>query len=155
MSGSLDTQLVGFGSAEQWQRALPNAPRVPQRGAPIEPHRPAGIGLGQQTQPARGQVGAAGEFLDGCEGRGPCRDDLRRPSFAKPVDLPQPEPQGEAGIGARLKAVVPPTRIHIDLAHLYPMLLRIADELRGSIKAHGLRIEQPAGEHRGLIIFDP
>ena len=38
---------------------------------------------------------------------------------------------------------------------LYRMLTRIADDLGRGVKAHRLRIEQRAGERRGVTPFDP
>ena len=35
---------------------------------------------------------------------------------------------------------IPITRIDVDLAHIHAMFTRIADQLRGGVKAHGLRV---------------
>src|SRR6185295_20349548 len=50
--------------------------------------------------------------------------------------------------GCRFKRAIPIAVVHIDLAHLDTMFPRIADDLRGGVKAHWLRVEQGGGERR-------
>src|SRR3546814_18625472 len=47
------------------------------------------------------------------------------------------------------------TLFRSDRAHLDPMPLRIAHELRGGVQAHRLRIEDAAREDRGMMAFQP
>ena len=54
-----------------------------------------------------------------------------------------------------LEHIVPMRMIDIDLAQFDTMFARIADDLCGCIKAHGLRIEQGAGKDIGIATFHP
>src|SRR3546814_7127065 len=74
------------------------------------------------------------------------RDDRVRPYLAKPVDLPESQPQREDAVVGAFETVVPMAGVDVGRAHLDPMLARIADELRGGIEAHRLRIEDAADE---------
>ncbi len=51
--------------------------------------------------------------------------------------------------------IVPPAHIHVDAMDGDAVLARVAHQLRGRVKAHRLGIEQGAGEHGGLMAFDP
>src|SRR3546814_10825458 len=113
--------------------------------------RSAGVGLGEQPQRAVRQGGAACHFLDAGERIGARRDDRVRPYLAKPVDLPESQPQREDAVVGAFETVVPMAGVDVGRAHLDPMLARIADELRGGIEAHRLRIEDAADEDGGEI----
>ena len=57
---------------------------------------------------------------------------------------------------ARLPACSPSRcMIDVDLAHLDPMLARVADDLGRRVEAHRLRVEQRAGERRRIVAFQP
>ena len=59
-----------------------------------------------------------------------------RPHRPKSVYLPHPQSQR-----ALLDSIVPMARIDVYRPDLHPIFLRIADNLRRRVKAHGLRIE--------------
>ncbi len=54
-----------------------------------------------------------------------------------------------------LQSVLPEAERHIDLAHLDAVLARIADDLRGRVKSHRLRIQQTAAESVGMKTLEP
>ena len=63
-------------------------------------------------------------------------DNGLRPHLPKSVDLPHPQPQR-----ILLDYIIPMARIDVYRPDLHPIFLRIADNLRRCVKAHGLRIE--------------
>lgn len=111
---------------------------------------PQGIGRGQRLQVTAVQVGAPGEVLDIPEGaRG---GDPLGAGTGQALDHPEPQPQG--GRGA-LQGAVPVTDTDIDRPHLDPVAPGILHELGGGIEAHGLAVQQRAGEGRGLVALEP
>ncbi len=148
-------QLRRLGRGEQWQHPLRSPARFPQCLAPAEPDRAAGIGIAKQPQRARRQPGALRQLLDMGEARVPRRDQLRRPFLAEAVDLAEAQADRERAIVPPLEQIVMVAGVDIRAAHLHSMLARVADQLGGRIKAHRLRIEQRAGEHRRMMAFEP
>ena len=67
----------------------------------------------------------------------------------------QAQPHRMMGAGRLFKRVVPRAFIDIGRAHLNPVRLRIPHELRGGIKAHGLRIEDRRTENIRVMTFEP
>src|SRR3546814_10449763 len=65
------------------------------------------------------------------------------------------DPQRQRSIPLSLQAVVPKACCYIDGTHLHAMFLRITDDLRCSVEAHGLRIQQRAGKDGRMMTFDP
>ena len=63
--------------------------------------------------------------------------------------LPLPQARG------RFQRAVPLALIYVDLAHLDPMLARVAHDLGRSVEAHRLRVQQRAGERRGIFPLQP
>ena len=83
------------------------------------------------------------------------RDQPRRPRFAQAIDLAQAEPQRRRDVAIAFEAVIPAALVDVDRAHLDAVILCIADDLRGRVKPHRLRVEQPAGEGGGVMAFEP
>src|SRR3546814_12435828 len=65
------------------------------------------------------------------------------------------DPQRQRSIPLSLQDVVPKACIDIDGTHLHAMFLRITADLRRSVEAHGLRIQQRAGKDGRITTFDP
>src|SRR5271157_4660939 len=59
------------------------------------------------------------------------------------------------GLSNRLKRMIPLAGVHIDGPHLHAMLTRIAHQLGGRVKAHGLAVQNRGGEHVGVIALQP
>ena len=54
-----------------------------------------------------------------------------------------------------LQRAIPMAVVDRDRAHFDAMLARIADDLRGRIKAHRLRVEQRSAEDVGMMMLHP
>ena len=70
------------------------------------------------------------------------------------LDLPQPEPEHRV-LRHRLQRAVPIRMVDIDGPNLDPVLGRVADNLRRSVEAHRLTVQQRAGEDGGIAAFHP
>ena len=76
--------------------------------------------------------------------------------LAQAVDLAHAETQREDVASADgLQCAVPVAVIDVGLARLDTMVACTAHDLRRRVKAHGLRIEQSAGEYRRVMAFEP
>ncbi|GBF26181.1 hypothetical protein MnTg02_01218 [bacterium MnTg02] len=85
-----------------------------------------------------------------------CHNNFLRLTGPEPIHLPEAEPERPAlAIFARLQRAIPNAVINVDRVHLNPMLAGAADNLRRRVKTHGLRIQEPAGEDRRVMAFEP
>ncbi len=77
--------------------------------------------------------------------------------LSKPLHLAKAEAKRTMGaaIALWLERTVPIAQIDIDGMHLDAMRLRVAHDLRRRIEAHGLAVEQRAGEDLGMKAFEP
>src|SRR5690606_32377560 len=75
--------------------------------------------------------------------------------FAHPPDLPEPQPQGQSAIRARLQRAIPERVIDRNRAHFDTAVAGIAHELRGGVEAHGLAVQERAGEDRLMMTLQP
>src|SRR5690348_7334086 len=92
---------------------------------------------------------AAGpQLLDGAIW--PAFDQSVRRFALQSVDLAQSEAHRPV-----LQRAIPVAVIHIDFAHLDAMFARVADDLRGGVEAHRLRVQQRAGERRWVAPLEP
>src|SRR4051794_37006105 len=91
---------------------------------------------------------AAVQFLD-TPVRTPGQQTVGRLAL-KTVDLAQAETHG-----AVLERAIPIAAIHIHLEHIHSMLACVADDLRGCVEAHRLRVQKRAGEGRGIFPPQP
>ena len=73
----------------------------------------------------------------------------------KAVDLAKAEPHRAIFPIALLQRVLRVAEGHVDLAHLDAVGAGIADDLRRGVKAHRLRVQQPAAERVGMIMLQP
>jgi hypothetical protein len=74
---------------------------------------------------------------------------------AKAVDLAEAKPHRAILALTLLQRVLRKAVGHVDLAHLDVVVAGIADDLRGCVKAHRLRIEQAAAERVGVVMLQP
>ena len=158
--GQLGVRLLGqlgrVRRGEQRQHALRHSPRLPQRIAPAQPDRAAGIGIGQQPQ-ARATASPArcASCSTWVKPVPRAATSASAHSSRKPSIWRKPSRSASAPSSRRSKQIVPTAGVDIDPAHLDPMLARIADQLRGRVEAHRLGIQQRAGEHRRMMAFEP
>ena len=154
-SGSLNSGL----NCASRRSASANSGSVSSRSALIaqdasrrpRPMRAKGVGLGE-THQARDRHARRGARVRARRSKGACRaacrDELLPVLFGKAARHAQAEPHRAAALIERFKRAIPFGSVHIDRPHLDAMLARIAHELRGSIEAHRLRIEdRGAGTH--------
>ena len=130
----LHAKLARVGRSEQRQLVRRRPPRFPRALSPVKTKRAHGIGIGKQVHGSRWQRGTARQIFYRC--KWPMPGDGVRPHLPKSVDLPHPQSQR-----ALLDSIIPTAGIDVYRPDLHPIFLRIADNLRRGVKAHGLRIE--------------
>ena len=147
-----------LGKGEERQRLAAAKPAdLPERLPPVEPKRLEGVGIGQFLQRRRRHARAAPDIVDRGEGRvHGGRGDQRAMLIGQPLHLAETEPQREIfATRIFLQRAVPPAGVHAHGTHLHLMRARVADQLGGSVEAHGLGVEQSRAENLRMIIFHP
>ena len=94
-------------------------------------------------------------------------DQLRRHRLGQSVDLAQAKAQRDMlvepsavartrpAFAGPFQRAVPLRQVHVRREHTHAVFRRIAHDLGRRVKAHGLRIEQRAGEGGGEVAFEP
>ena len=73
----------------------------------------------------------------------------------KAPDAVEPETQGQRSVGPGLQRAVRIAPIDVGRAHLDVAIANVANDLGGSVKPHGLTVEQSAGEGRRIMTLEP
>src|SRR3546814_4089751 len=129
-----------------WHAAL-----YPKRLPPINTKGTAGIRISKRAQGSTRQFRPPRQRLHGIKGSVSTRHRQRFcPIFAEAIHLTKTDPQRQRSIPLSLQAVVPKACIDIDGTHLHAMFLRITDDLRWSVEAHG-RSEEHTSELQSLM----
>ena len=136
-------QFAGFGGGEQRQHTLRRraAPPIMRRGVRVRStgthrHRRAAARLATEAGARRASSSTLGE------GAVRASAICAAHSSRNPSTWRKPSRSARLPSSARSRQIVPIAGIDVDLAHLDPMLARVADELGGGVEAHRLRIEQ-------------
>ncbi len=150
--------LGRVGMIEQRQRnVLRQAAHLPQGLAAVEPERAEGIGACELLEAGAPDAAAPPQIAHIAIGAPPSRmgDDALRVRLAQAVDLTKPKTQRTGTVTSWLERAVPGAVIDVGLARLDPMLAGAPHDLRRRVEAHGLGIEQGAGERRRVMAFEP
>ena len=140
-------QRQGFGPAQ--------GPHLPQRIAPVQAKAGKAVSLGQPFQRRRRNARAAPDAFDVGVAIGAGRHDPVRILGPQPLDLPHPQPQRQPPVPAPFQRAIPGGMRHGHGPHLHPMFARIAHDLGGGVKAHGLAVQQRTGKGRRMVAFQP
>ena len=147
------------GLEERQRRRLGQRAGLPQRLTPIESHRAEGVRPRQGLDGGGRDPGAAGERADIGIRRAARVHDACRVLLAQAAHLTQAEAECTALRAAPLprvfQAVVPPARVDIHRAHFDAVLARIPHDLGGGVEAHGLGVQERAGEGVGVVALEP
>ena len=155
--------LLGHGGEERQGRIGRQALDFPERAAPLEPHGAVGVGPRQASSGGGLRPGPAPEGEDIGIAVAAAFGELCRLLLAQALDLPETQAQGEAAALARLFAhastglqgAVPKAVVDVDRTDLHPVIAGIAHDLGRGIEAHGLTVQQRAGEDRRIAAFHP
>ena len=139
----------------EWQGAV-GAGDLPECEVPVTAQGRERPGGGERLEIAAIERGARGEILDAGEGAAAARcDQAGGAGLRQRLHHAQPEPQRRRAVGAPLERGVPAGGADVDRAHLDAVRARIAHQLRRGVEAHGLAVEQRAGEGRRLVALQP
>ena len=120
--------------------------------------RREGVGLGEAGEIAAVEPRAVREIGHTRERRRPARvHDPLRAGFRKSGDHAKAEPQRRS-LRPRLRGLqraVPVADRHVRGPHFDAVPARVLHELRRRVEAHRQRVEQRAGERRGLVALQP
>ena len=117
------------------------------------------VGLGEAGEIAAVESRAMREIGDARERRRPARvDDPLRAGFRQSGDHAKAESAARRSRRPRLRRLqraVPVAHRHVDGPHVDAVPARVLHELRRRVEAHRQRVEQRAGERRGLVALEP
>ena len=148
--------LARVGEGEERERlGLRQRLYLPQRGAPVEAERAKGVSIRKTAQHGRGNATALAHVGDAGEALPAPRNERMRIGLAHAVDLAKTDAERKRAILAPLQRVVVMAVVHVDLADLNAMLLRIAYDLRRRIEPHRLRVQQRTRKRRRMMTLDP
>lgn len=82
-------------------------------------------------------------------------DDLGAVRIRQPADLPEPQPYGEVPPAIWLQRAVPAACVDARGANHDAVFARIADNLRGRVEAHRLRVHQARAEYVWVMMLHP
>ena len=143
------------GLEQRQRRSLGEGADLPQRLATIESHGTEGVGGGQGLDGGDRYPGAPANVPDTVIAHMARIHDALRVFLSQAADLAHAETQGMVPAGQGFQTIVPPARVDVDGADLDAVPAGVAHDLGGGVEAHGLGVQQRAGEYIGMPALQP